>query len=60
MAFLRAFVFLIACLTIMGWGLSWWNCLDWLGRLSVAGFLSAIKERRGERSSSAETLAAFP
>ena len=42
MAFLRAFVFLIACLAIMGWGLSWWHWLDWLGWLSVAGFLAAV------------------
>ena len=41
-AFLRAFVFLIACLAIMGWGLSWWHWLDWLEWLSVAGFLAAV------------------
>lgn len=35
----------------MGWGLSWWNRLNWLGWLSVAGFLAAVAfARRGAGS----------
>jgi len=35
----------------MGWGLSWWNRLDWLEWLSVAGFLAAVAfARRGAGS----------
>src|ERR1039458_4572535 len=50
-ACLRAFVFLIAGLTIMGWGLSWCNRLDWMEWFSVAGFLAAVAlARRGAGS----------
>jgi hypothetical protein len=50
-AFLRAYVFLVASLTIMGWGLSCWNRLDWLEWLSVPGVLAAVAlARRGAGS----------
>jgi hypothetical protein len=40
----------------MGWGLSWWNCLDWLGWLSVAGFLAAVALARRWAGSGANLL----
>ena len=50
-AFLRAYVFLAASLTVMGWGLSFWHRLGWLEWLSVPGFLAAVAlARRGAGS----------
>ncbi len=50
-AFLRAFIFLIACLAIMGWGLSWLHRLEWMEWFVVAGFLAAVAfARRGAGS----------
>jgi hypothetical protein len=41
-AWMRAFVFLIAYLTVTGWGLSWLGKLEWQEWLSLAGVLAAV------------------
>ena len=50
-AWMRAFVFLIVCLTVSGWGLSWLHKLDWQKWLFLAGVLAAAAVARREAGS---------
>jgi hypothetical protein len=50
-AWMRAFLFLIICLTVGGWGLSWLHKLEWQEWLSLAGILAAVAMARREAGS---------
>lgn len=50
-AFLRAFVFLIAGVTILGWGLSWLHQLGWMEWFAGACFLATVAFGRREAGS---------
>jgi hypothetical protein len=50
-AWMRAFIFLIAWLTVAGWGLSWLHKLEWQEWTGLAGVLAAVVVARQEAGS---------